>query len=386
MREAADVVIIGAGIVGASIAFHLTQAGCRDVLILERETRLGLGSTGKSMGGVRAQFATEVNILMSLYSIPFFANFEEITGHPSGYKAHGYLFVATSDEHMDYLSANHARQVVLGLKDAELVGRDEIVRMVPQLRSDDIRGGSFCATDGFVDPYSAMNGFMACAREKGAELLRATEVTKIDTAHGRITGVQTSQGRVSTRVVVNAAGPWAALMARSAGVDLPIYPLRRMLVPTEPFPGLPERLPMVIDMTTGFHFRPEGIGLLMAWNDKAEKPGFRTDFDPEFVEKILSHAVDRVPVFADLQVNPGRGWAGMYAMSPDHHAILGPVAELEGFYCANGFSGHGVMHSPATGRIVSDLILEGKSQVIDAELLSLGRFAEGRMIHESAVL
>lgn len=386
MREAADVVIVGAGIVGASIAYHLTQAGCKDVLILERETRLGLGSTGKSMGGVRAQFATDVNIQMSLYSIPFLADFEEATGHQSGYKGHGYLFIATCEDHMNYLRANHARQTALGLKGAALIARDDILRMVPQLRSDDIVGGSFCGTDGFVDPYSVMNGFIAFARERGAELLRGTDVTRIETAHGRVAGVETSQGHISTRVVVNAAGPWAGLIARTAGIDLPIYPLRRMLVPTEPFPGLPERLPMVIDMTSGFHFRPEGIGLLMAWNDKNEKPGFNTNFDPEFVEKILGHAVDRVPAFAELQVNPGRGWAGLYSMSPDHHAILGKAQEVEGFYCANGFSGHGVMHSPATGRIVSDLILRGQSDVIDADLLSPARFAEGRMIHESAVL
>jgi sarcosine oxidase subunit beta len=386
MREAADIVIVGAGIVGSSIAYHLTQAGCKDVLLLERETRLGLGSTGKSMGGVRAQFATDVNIRMSLYSIPFFAAFEEHTGHPSGYKPHGYLFVAMSEPHMAYLRTNYARQCELGLKDVHLLGRGDIEKMVPQLRTDDVVGGSFCSTDGFVDPYSVMSGFIAKAQERGATLQRGVAVTGVSSAGGKVTGVETSQGHVSSRVVVNAAGPWAGLLAKASGVDLPINPLRRMLVPTEPFPGLPDPLPMVIDMASGFHFRPEGIGLLMAWNDKEEAFGFRTDFDPEFVEKILTHAVDRVPAFADLQVNPGRGWAGMYAMSPDHHAILGSVPELEGFYCANGFSGHGVMHSPATGKVVADLILEGRSNLIDAELLSVRRFAEGRAIHESALL
>ncbi len=386
MREKSEVVIIGAGIVGASIAYHLTQAGCKDVLILERETRLGLGSTGKSMGGVRAQFATDVNIQMSLYSIPFFREFEDATGSPSGYKPHGYLFVATSESHQAYLQSNYVRQIELGLKFAELLNAQDVVKMVPQLRSDDIVGGSFCATDGFVDPYSVMMGFMKRAQESGATLRRGVEVTGVVSNSGRVDGVRTSEGQVSCRVVVNAAGPWAGLVAKSAGLDLPVYPLRRMLVPTEPFAGLPDPLPMVIDMSTGFHFRPEGRGLLMAWNDQAEQPGFRTDFDPEFVEKILIHAVSRVPGFAELQVNPGRGWAGLYSMSPDHHAILGPVPGLEGFYCANGFSGHGVMHSPATGRIVSDLILKGRSDLIDAELLGIRRFSEGRLIHESALL
>lgn len=386
MAVHADVVIVGAGIVGSSIAYHLTQAGCTSVLLIERETRQGLGSTGKSMGGVRAQFATEVNIRMSLHSIPFFSEFEEATGTPSGYKPHGYLFVATSGAHLKYLRANYDRQVALGLGRVHLLEPLDVTRMVPQLRSDDIVGGSFCETDGFVDPHSVMTGFTSCALERGAKLWRGVAVTGITVENGRVAGVNTSTGPVSTRTLVNAAGPWAKSVAASAGVDLPIQPMRRMLVPTEPFAGLPDRLPMVIDMSNGFHFRPEGLGLLMAWNDPAETPGFTTDFDPEFVEKILTRAVDRVPAFAGLEVNPRRGWAGLYSMSPDHHAILGEAPEVQGFFCANGFSGHGVMHSPATGRILSDLILHGHSNLIPASVLDAGRFAENRPIHETVVL
>jgi sarcosine oxidase subunit beta len=171
-----------------------------------------------------------------------------------------------------------------------------------------------------------------------------------------------------------------------AGADLPIEPLRRMLVPTEPFPGLPEHLPMIIDMSTGWHFRQEGLGLLMAWADPEQQPGFRTDFDPAFIEKILTFAANRVPSFADLAVNPRRCWAGMYEMSPDHHSILGPAPGVRGLFFANGFSGHGVMHSPATGRILADLIIHGKTDIIDADTLSVRRFAEGRAIEETAVL
>lgn len=379
-------VVIGAGIVGSSIAFHLTEAGCKSVLVIERETRQGLGSTGRSMGGVRAQFATDVNIRMSLYSIPFFARFEEATGHPSGYKPHGYLFMATNDWHMSYLRKNSARQKVLGLKNVELLSPDDIRKVLPQLRSDDIAGGSFCPTDGFVDPESVMNGFMARAMDRGAELWRGTEVTGIYADHNTISGVLTNKGGVSAPVVVNAAGPWAASIARMAGIDLPIQPLRRMLVPTEPFPGLPERLPMIIDMSTGWHFRQEGLGLLMAWARHEEQPGFHTDFDPAFIEQILTHAAARVPAFANLEVNPKRCWAGLYSMSSDHHAILGQSPEVRGFYFANGFSGHGVMHSPATGRILADLILEGETHVIDANDLNIQRFAEGRAIEETAIL
>jgi sarcosine oxidase subunit beta len=386
MAKSADVVIIGAGIVGSSIAFHLTQAGVRNVLVIERETRQGLGSTGKSMGGVRAQFATDVNIRMSIYSIPFLARFEEATGHPSGYKPRGYLFMATNDAHMNYLRKNIARQKALGLKDVELLSPDDIRKVLPQLRSDDIIGGSFCPTDGFVDPESVMAGFMARAIERGAELWRGTEVTSICTENSRISGLQSTNGDVTCPIVVNAAGPWAAAVARMAGANLPVEPLRRMLVLTEPFSGLPERLPMIIDMSTGWHFRQEGLGILMAWADPDQEPGFRTDFDPAFIEKILTHAAARVPDFANLAVNPRRCWAGLYTMSPDHHAILGPAPEVRGFYFANGFSGHGVMHSPATGRIIADLIVDGHTEVVDAQDLNVQRFAEGRAIHETAFL
>ena len=386
MATTADVVIIGAGIVGSSIAYHLTEAGVRNVLVVERETRQGLGSTGKSMGGVRAQFATDVNIRMSVYSIPFFARFEEATGHPSGYKPHGYLFMATNEWHMAYLRKNQSRQKSQGLKNVELLTADDIRKVLPQLRSDDIIGGSFCPTDGFVDPESVMNGFMARAVERGVTLWRGTEVTGIYADRGKLSGVLTSNGGVSSPIVVNAAGPWAAAIARMAGAELPVEPLRRMLVLSEPFPGLPERLPMMVDMTSGWHFRQEGLGVLMAWAGTDQQPGFRADFDPAFIEKVLTHAAARVPDFANLAVNPRRCWAGLYDMSPDHHAILGPSPDVQGLYFANGFSGHGVMHSPATGRIIADLIVHGHTFIIDAQDLNVQRFAEGRAIEETAIL
>jgi sarcosine oxidase, subunit beta len=384
--ETADVVIVGGGIVGSSIAYHLTEAGCQNVLVLERESHQGKGSTGKSMGGVRAQFATPVNIQMSLYSIPFYASFDGRTGYPTGYKPQGYLFVATSAPHLDYLRTNYETQKALGLKTARMVSADEIRSLFPLLRSDDIWGGSFCSTDGFVDPYSAMTGFMACAAAAGARLWGNSEVTGIRVdAHG-VSGVETTRGPVATRVVVNAAGAWAAQVAKLAGVELPVEPLRRMLVPTEPFDQFPHWAPMIIDMSNGFHFRPESLGFLLAWNDPEETPGFKTDFEPSFIEKVLTRAASRVPCFENLAVNPKRAWAGLYEMTPDHHPILGPVAELPGFFLANGFSGHGVMHAPATGKILADLILHENSDLVDTSLLALERFGEGRLIEETAVL
>ena len=416
MTETADVVIIGSGIVGSSVAYHLAQQGCTNVLVLERETHQGKGSTGKSMGGVRAQFSTPVNIQMSKYSIDFFSKFDEVVGHPADYRAHGYLFCATNEKHIAYLKANMDRQKALGVTNVEWIGPEDILKFVPQLRVDDILGGTFCPTDGFVDPHSVMMGFMLNAREKGLRLWLDTEVTGIDLECGgstplssnltddnqsnnkapsgrrtpkesaRIKGVHTSRGFISTRVVVNAAGAWAAQIAEMAGAQLPVEPLRRQLVPTEPFDQLPQRFPMVIDMSTGFHFRREGKGILLAWNDPKETPGFKTEFDETFVEKILTHAASRVPVLAEAGVNPRRAWAGLYEMTPDHHCIIGPAPNVEGLYFVNGFSGHGVMHSPASGKITADLVLHGRSDLVDANQLGITRFAEGRALEETAVL
>jgi sarcosine oxidase subunit beta len=428
MSETADAVIIGSGIVGSSVAYHLAEQGCTNVLVVEREAHQGKGSTGKSMGGVRAQFSTPVNIRMSRYSIDFFSRFDEVIGHPADYRAHGYLFCATNEQQFQYLKTNRERQLALGVENVELVSPEDIAQFVPQLRIDDIIGGTFCQTDGFVDPHSVMMGFMIKARENGVRLWLDTQVTGIEveppntgtlntkTANTgtagvppasrskevpitepagetpavpvtrRITGVATTRGFVSTPIVVNAAGAWAAEVARMAGVDLPVEPLRRQLVPTEPFDGLPKRFPMVIDMSTGFHFRREGKGILLAWNDPEETPGFKTDFDPGFVEKILTRAADRVPRLAEAEVNPRRAWAGLYEMTPDHHAIIGPAPDVKGLYFVNGFSGHGVMHSPASGRMTADLILHGQSTLLDASQLNLDRFAQGRTLEETAIL
>jgi sarcosine oxidase subunit beta len=385
MAETADVVIIGGGVVGSSIAYHLAEQGCTNVLIVEREEKQGLGSTSKSMGGVRAQFATPVNIRMSIYSIDVFSRFEEMTGQTADYRAHGYLFAATKESHLKYLRENQEKQRAFGLTNTEMISREDIVKMIPQVRADDIIGGSYCPTDGFVDPYSVMTGFSKSARDRGVRLWLNAQVTGIDVDKGEITGVRTTKGDVSTSTVVNAAGPWASIVAELAGQQLPVEPLRRQIVKTQRCDFLPVKFPMFIDLSTGFHFRREGEAILMAWSDDDETYGLKTAFTPEFIEKILIRAVERVPQFADLPVNPRQCWAGMYEVSPDHHAIIGPAPDVKGLYYANGFSGHGVMHSPATGRIVSDQILHGRCEIIDATPLRVERFAEGKLLEETAV-
>src|SRR5947209_5603718 len=338
------------------------------------------------MGGVRAQFTTPVNIQMSLYSIPFYRDFDERLGHPAGYRPQGYLFAATDERHVAYLQKNQALQRSLGLTQVRWITRTDIESIVPQLRTDDVLGGSFCPTDGFVDPYSAMNGFMESAKERGVRLLKSCEVISIESSTAAYT-LHTTKDDISCRVLVDAAGAWSAQVAALLGYDLCVRPMRRMLIPTEPFTGLSHEIPMVIDMSNGFHFRPEAAGFLLAWNDPDEGYSFNTDFDPNFIEKVLTRAADRVPVFENLAVNPKRCWAGRYEMSPDHHGILDEVDEHPDFYIASGFSGHGVMHAPSSGKIIADLITRGVTDIVsDASVLNPRRFQTGELLHESALL
>ncbi|HEX8493251.1 MAG TPA: FAD-binding oxidoreductase [Pyrinomonadaceae bacterium] len=391
MPETADVVIIGGGIVGASVAYHLAEAGCTNVLILEREAAQGLGSTGRATGGVRAQFATSINIQMSRYSIDFLAHFAEATGYESGYDPAGYLFLATNERELEYLKANRERQRREGLTNVEIVDAALIAEMIPQLRTSDVVGGSFCQTDGFIKPLSILRGFTERARERGVRLWLETEVTGIEVEGGRVSGVMTTRGKVSTRAVVNATGAWAALVAQLAGVSIPVVPLRRQLVSLKQTAAMPERFPMVIDMSDGFHFRPDSLaaaspGVLLAWPDPDERPGFETEFEPEFAAKILPRAAHRVPCLANASIEPERCRAGLYEVTPDHHAIIGETPDVRGLFLANGFSGHGVMHSPATGCVVSEMILDGQAHTLDVSMLGVERFAGGRLLEETSVI
>lgn len=391
MAETADVVIIGGGIVGSSIAYHLAEAGCANVVIVERGAKQGLGSTGRATGGVRAQFSTAINIQMSLYSIDFFSRFEEATHYPSGYQPNGYLFVATSEGHLEYLREMRERQRAAGLETVEILDRADISAMVPQLRTEDVFGGSYCPTDGLIEPLKVMRGFTERAVEQGVRLWLGAEVTGIEIDRQAVSGVSTTRGRISTRAVVNASGAWAAQVASLAGLEIPVVPLRRQLVGARLAEDLPARLPMVIDMTDGFHFRrahvPDGApGVLMAWPDPLETPGFKMEFDPSFIEKIHERAVNRAPLLAQAAVDESLCRAGLYEMTPDHHAIIGEAPNVRGLFLANGFSGHGVMHSPATGRLISELILDKETRLLDIKALGLERFTEGRLIAETSIL
>jgi sarcosine oxidase subunit beta len=383
------ITIIGGGVVGASIAWHLAKRGAGDVLLLERETRQGLGSTGKATGGVRAQFETEINIRMSLYSLDFFSRFNEITGFDCGYDPRGYLFLATDDKQLEYLKNNVARQRSLGLKEVEIVGPRAIAAMVEGLNVSDLTGGSFCPIDGFIDPLAVMSGFTKKAAERGVEILTGVEAIDIEVKHGKVRSVTTGQGeKISTEKVVCCSGPWAKHTAITAGIDLPVEPLRRQIVWAKSKKELPANLPMVIDLGDGFHFRPVRDSkneLLIAYPDPAERPGYKTDFDPSFIEKVQPKAKHRAPFLTGAEIVHEKCRAGLYEMTPDHHAILGGC-EVEGLYFANGFSGHGVMHSPATGRALAEIMLDGQASFMDVSSLSLARFKENDLLLETTFI
>ena len=245
----AETIVIGAGVVGASVAYHLTEKGARDVLILEREAEQGYGSTGKATGGVRTQFETEINIEMSLYSIDFFAN----CGFDCGYEPRGYLFFVTSETGLDYLRRNVEKQKSLGVKDVEIVDAETIAKICPILNCADIIGGSFGARDGFINPLAVMNGFTKNAVRNGAKIEFGTKVFSIETEGGKVKSINTNKGKISCETVVLATGAWAKKLALTAGIDLPVEPQKRQIVWAKSATDLPENTPMVIDLETGFH-------------------------------------------------------------------------------------------------------------------------------------
>ena len=387
-KPKSEIVIVGGGVVGASVAYHLTGRGAKNVLILEREAAQGKGSTGKATGGVRAQFGTEINVLMSLYSIDFFGKFGDLTGVDCGYEPRGYVFFATDEKQLDYLKRNARLQKSCGLRAVEMVDAQAISEIVPGLNCEDILGGTFCPTDGFIDPPGVMEGFTRAALENGAKIEFETEVFSIRAEKGKVTGVETNQGFIETEHIVLTAGAWARDIAKTANVDLPVEPLRRQIVWARSARDLPADLPMVIDFGSGFHFRPAKDSpreVLFAYPDPDEKPSFRTDFGESFIGKVYEKAKWRAPFLYETRVVREKCRAGLYENTPDHHAIIGGC-DVEGLYFCGGFSGHGVMHSPASGRAIAEIMLDGKSSFLDVSGLSLGRFARGELLSESAFI
>ncbi|MEE8389327.1 MAG: FAD-binding oxidoreductase [Anaerolineae bacterium] len=383
LPQTADVVIVGGGVMGASTAYHLALKGCRNVLLLERESFFGTEATGKCAGGIRYQFSTEINVRLSQLSLPMLDRFEEELDQPIDLRYCGYLFLLTHEQDVAAFRQNVEMQHRLGVE-TEWLEPMQIVEMVPLIDLESVLAGTFYARDGLADPNGVVQGYISGARRLGAKLLNDVEVTDIRVAGGRVKGIGTDQGEVATPVVVNAAGPWVGKVGRMAGVDIPIVPVRRQIVVTGSLPEVPSDFPFVIDFAQSLYFHWEGPGILTGMSNPNEPVGFDQSVDEEWELVHLEAAMKRLPVLE--RAGLASHWAGLYENSPDAHPILGRIPEVEGFYCIGGFSGHGFQHSPACGLLLAEEILDGAAHTLDITSLDIDRFKEGREIVEYNVV
>jgi sarcosine oxidase, subunit beta len=379
--ETADVVIAGGGVMGCALAYQLAKRDV-DVLLLER-AELGSQSTGKCAGGVRQQFSTENNVRVQMMSIRLLEQFEAEIGHALDFRQIGYLFVLTRPQDVvdwqDTMEMWHR----VGLAEARWVDADEAARMVPILNTEDVLGCTFCPSDGIASPADVTMGYAEAARRHGARIKEGVEITGIDIASDYVQGVQTSMGDIATRVVFNCAGAWAASIGRMAGVEIPVLPYRRHIMVTGTFPEVPRNNPMTVDFATTLYFHPEGDGVLIGMSDREEPPGYRTEVDWGFLERVVAQASHRAPALANAGVKTA--WAGLYESTPDHQGILGQVPELEGFWCACGFSGHGFMQAPAAALLLAQQLLDKNSE-LDISPFGFDRFARGALVTEKNVI
>jgi sarcosine oxidase, subunit beta len=375
-RVTASVAVVGGGVIGASVAYHLAARGARDVVVLDRGREAGAGSTGRATGGFRVQFATAANVRLSLLARTLLERFAEETGGDCGFVRAGYLWVARDAAERAPLEAALAVQRANGVDDAVAVGADDVVRLNPALRRSGIAGGTFCASDGFIRPLGILDGYRRAAERLGVRFVWDAEVTSfVRASGGRIAALRTAHDEIAAGCVVNAAGPWAAAVARMAGARVPVVPLRRQVAVTYPTAVLPAAMPMTIFAGDGFHLRVrDGRVLLLLPADGAGDP-FGTGVDAAWLAAVTRVARERVPCLATVEIDRDACWAGSYEMSPDGHAIVGLAPGVPNFYLVNGSSGHGVMHAPALGKLLAELIVDGAATSIDAAALAPERFA-----------
>jgi sarcosine oxidase, subunit beta len=376
----ADCVIVGGGVVGCSLAYHLAGHGMRP-LLLERNA-LGSGSTGRCAGGVRQQFSTEVNVRLGMMSRRMLERFPEEIGSSADFRQIGYLFLASSDAEAAQFARNVELQRRCGLDDVRLLSVDEALELVPYVRPDDLTAATFCPSDGLAGPNELTLGYAAAARRLGATIVEGVEVSAIPSASGCVRGVVAAGQTIAAPLVVNCAGPYAGLVGELAGVQVPVKPYRRHLFQTERF-RLDPAPPMTVDFRTSFYFHPEGDGLLLGMSDPDEPSSFSTDVAWDFLEHLVQHASWRLPALEGATIRTG--WAGLYEVTPDNQAIIGKAPELDGFWLCCGFSGHGFMQAPAAGHLLADL-LTGERPEIDLAAVAPDRFARGDVRPEAAVI
>jgi sarcosine oxidase subunit beta len=387
----AAVVVIGGGVIGASVAYHLAARGVRDVVVLDRTDRPGLGSTGKATGGFRAQYGTPINVRLSLLARDMLSCFEEETGVDPGYERAGYLWLATSEAALAALANGNRMQRDEGLSEATMVSPEEIARLAPFAALEGVVGGAFCPTDGFIRPLAILEGYRAASEKRGVRFAWNVEVTGMSMTSDRklVAAVEWANGVIECDAAVNAAGAWAKSVAAMAGVALPVEPLRRQVLPTVPTVALPASMPMTIWADDGYHLRMRDGRALLLWpSPGAPNLPFETAVDPDWMKDVEAMTRRRVPRLDGVAVDRAGAWGGLYEISPDKHAILGRASECENFYLANGSSGHGVMHAPALGRLLAEIMTgrDGRAGSLDVHTLRPSRFAEGEPIDGPALL
>ncbi len=378
----ADIVIIGGGVMGASAAYHLAKRGMKNIVLLEKEEFFGTGATGRCAGGVRYQFSTEINVKLSLESLPMIERFREEIGQDVNYRQCGYLLIATDEKDAATFKHNVELQNRLGVQ-TQLLSGEEVRARLPLMKFEDALAGTFNQKDGIVDPNSVVAGYISAAQKLGVKALNHTEVTGICVKGDEIEAVETTHGAIQTRRILNAAGPWAGQIGEMAGVQIPILPIRRQMFTTDPLKEVPEDFPFVIDFAQSLYFHREGEGLLIGMSNQQEKPGFDQNIDEEFEFVNLEAAIERMPLLE--RASRASHWAGLYEVTPDAHPIFGG-SNLKGFTICAGFSGHGFMHGPVAGKLMSEYILDGKFSTLDVSMLDLARFEEGRLIKEYNVV
>ena len=371
LPPSASIVVVGGGVMGTSIAYHLARAGVPDVVLVERDT-LAAGSTSRAAGGVRAQFSDELNIQLGARSLAAFARFGDEPGYDIGLHRVGYLFLLSTPEDVAAFEASVRLQHGYGVP-SRMIGPAEARRLCPLIDIGGLLAAAFSPDDGHCTPEAVVHGYAAGARRHGAAVVRRCEVIDIETRSGEITAVVTSLGRIATSSVICAAGAWSRSVGAMVGVDLPVWPLRRQVAITEPIPDLPPDLPMTIDFATTFYLHGEGRGLLIGMSDPGEVPGFHTERSDAWLPGLHDAIRGRAPALLDVGITGG--WAGLYEVTPDHNALIGEAASPSRFLYATGFSGHGFLQGPAVGEVVRDLVL-GREPFVDVAPLHAGRFAE----------
>jgi sarcosine oxidase, subunit beta len=378
------VVVVGAGAIGLAAALQLRKAGVDDVTVVDRNSSPGMGSTSRANGGVRAQFTTPVNIAFSLFTINGLRQLHDLTAGLVGFRAIGYLFMVGSEEGEAGLRQAWELQRSLGV-DVEWLSPADVATVAPFVRLVGLRAGTFCASDGIIDPHGVVSALCDEARRLGVSMRWDADVVDIAGGGGG-TLVRTDRGDIDTEFVVNAAGAHAAVLAAMAGIDLPVAPRRRNIACTEAIVGVPETTPMCVDMDTGVLIRREGGGFLIAYSNPDEPPGFDTSFDPAFLDAVGARIGNRFPFLAEAPIDARKCWAGLYPETPDHHAIIDAPPSAPWFIQCAGFGGHGIMHSLAAGQAVSELITRGHCATFDLSPLRLSRFATPGGAVETAVL